>query len=144
MEFDSVTHSARAEGIFVRTAESHLGRWYIWGGDDPSGFDCSGLVIECLKSVGILETTTDLTADGLWQLFKPRVCSVPSRGCLVFYFTDERATHIGIAIDQWHYITADGGGSKCVNAAEAAKRNAFIKVRPINSRTRHRRYVRLF
>jgi len=30
--------------------------FYLWGGDDPlAGFDCSGFVIEILKSVGILE-----------------------------------------------------------------------------------------
>ena len=37
-----------------KLAWKYIGKFYKWGGDDPSGFDCSGFVIEILKSVGIL------------------------------------------------------------------------------------------
>lgn len=65
------TQSARR--WFVTTALSYLGTPYIWGGDDPSGFDCSGFVIECLKSVGLLSENEDFTADGLYRKFSDLV-----------------------------------------------------------------------
>jgi cell wall-associated NlpC family hydrolase len=66
-----------------RIAMSYLGTFYIWGGDDPSGFDCSGLAIECLKSVGVLPREGDWTAQDLSAMF-PRV-DPPQGGDLVFW-----------------------------------------------------------
>jgi len=40
-----------------------VGTFYTWGGDDPSSFDCSGLVVEALKSVGLISRHDDRTAD---------------------------------------------------------------------------------
>jgi len=53
---------------FLQSALSYLGTPYVWGGDDPSGFDCSGFVIECLKSAGILNEREDYTAESLRAL----------------------------------------------------------------------------
>lgn len=45
-----------------------VGRLYIWGGDGSGrcagGFDCSGLVLECLWALGILPQK-DMTAQGI-------------------------------------------------------------------------------
>lgn len=38
---------------FVRQAEQEIGVPYVYGGDSPSGFDCSGLVFWCLHQIGI-------------------------------------------------------------------------------------------
>ena len=48
--------------VATKVAWHYLGTPYIWGGDDFSGFDCSGFVIEILKSVGILPRDGDWTA----------------------------------------------------------------------------------
>ena len=55
--------------LVQRIAMSYLGTFYTWGGDDPSGFDCSGLVIECLKSIGVLPRSGDWTANTLSKKF---------------------------------------------------------------------------
>lgn len=42
----------RQRKIATKVAWSFIGKWYKWGGDDPSGFDCSGFVIEILIGYG--------------------------------------------------------------------------------------------
>ena len=49
-----MSYHLSAKRWFLQTALAYLGTPYVWGGDDPSGFDCSGFVIECLKSAGLL------------------------------------------------------------------------------------------
>jgi len=63
-----------------------VGNWYKWGGDDPSGFDCSGLVIEVLKSVGVLPRVGDWTADDLYRRFEEHKVKTPEAGCLAFWW----------------------------------------------------------
>ena len=118
---------------FVTIAMTHLGRPYRWAGDDAmAGFDCSGLVVECLQSIGML--SGDLTAQGLFERYEARHSVKPAPGCLVIYFKDGRAYHIGIYWRNGLYITADGGGSKTLTQEDAIKQNAFIKIRPVESR----------
>lgn len=134
-----------AKAVFMRTAYRYIGKWYIWGGDDPDGFDCSGLVIECLKSAGLLNEGEDYTADGLWNIFKHQQTTEPDEGCLVFYFNDnDVAYHVGICSTPIHCINADGGNSKCKTPADAKKYDAFIKERPIDKRKSRYAYVKLF
>ena len=121
--------------LVQRIAMSYLGTFYIWGGDDPSGFDCSGLVIECLKSVGVLPREGDWTADSLSRMF-PRV-DPPQGGDLVFWSDSPgspRVIHVEICIGEGLAIGASGGGSKVKTIKDAVKYNAFIKIRPIESR----------
>ena len=117
----------------VTTALAYLGTPYRWGGDDPSGFDCSGLVIESLRSVGLLENV-DLTADGLMKRFLPYQTPEPDCGRLVFLIGAEgRAVHVGICLDKWFMIEAGGGDGEVVDRDAAWRRNAFVKIRPLPS-----------
>ena len=115
----------------------YLGKWYKWGGDDPSGFDCSGLAIEYLKAAGLLARKSDTTADGLWRKFEKQRVKNPYRGCLVFWQRTSdpaKASHIEIMLNNKLAIGASGGGSKTLTIADAINQNAFIKVRDIYSR----------
>jgi len=115
----------------VTTALTHLGTPYRWGGDDPSGFDCSGLVLECLASVG-LAGAEDLSANGLYHRFEKYTVSDPGHGYLVFSLdAGVHARHVGICLDQWHMISAGGGDREIVTAAEAWRRNAYVRIRPV-------------
>jgi cell wall-associated NlpC family hydrolase len=119
-------------------AREHLGRPYLWGGDDPmAGFDCSGFTLEVLWSVGAY-LGGDTTADGLMRygFLEVEVENV-SPGCLLFW-GDERATHVemvyAVTTDGRVFtIGASGGGSRTQSTADAIAQNAYIKVRPMRS-----------
>ena len=112
------------------------GRPYIWGGDDPSGFDCSGLAVEVLQSVGALPAG-DWTAEGLRARFATR-----GAGCLeaselepadlVFWLRNNgRAVHVEMILDPTRFaMGAAGGGPTTRTADDAWRRNAFVRVRP--------------
>ena len=109
------------------------GKPYIWGGDDPiHGFDCSGMIVEILQSVGLL--SEDLTADGLMRRYDTRMVPTPTAGCLVFWGSNRRATNVEMALNETLSIGARGGGSATISADAAALQNAYVKVRPILSR----------
>jgi cell wall-associated NlpC family hydrolase len=59
------------KNILCDYAKCFIGMKYIWGGDDASdgGFDCSGLVLECLRSVGLWDLS-DTTAQGIYNTLK--------------------------------------------------------------------------
>lgn len=120
--------------LATAVAWKYVSTWYRWGGDDPSGFDCSGLVIELLSSVGIVPNGFDSTAEGLRQLFSAKSVPGPAEGCLVFYGAT-KATHVAYVIDESHAIGANGGSSKTTDLAAAIRDNAFVKVRPIHYRS---------
>lgn len=112
-----------------------LGKPYIWGGDDPSGFDCSGYVIEILKSIGLLPGSGDWTAAMLKERFKDYQVERPYQGCLVFWAnTSGHVIHVEYCLSDDLSIGAAGGGSSTVSEAEAWRRNAYIKVRPMRNR----------
>lgn len=128
--------------LALKIAFTYLGTWYKWGGDDPSGFDCSGFVIEILQSVGLVGRKEDLTAAGLWERFKRGKVSQPRAGVLVFWANrNGNVIHVEMAISTIHAIGASGGGSGTITAEDAIRKNAFIKIRPIDSRQRIKGYA---
>lgn len=119
-------------------AFKQVGKAYIWGGDDPmKGFDCSGLVIEVLKSCGMLPHKFDTTAQGLYDRFLPiGISSEKTLGSLIFYGKSvKKITHVTLGLDSFRMLEAGGGGSKVLTVADAIKHNAFSRIRPIASRS---------
>jgi hypothetical protein len=121
--------------IATRVAWSYLGRPYRWGGDDPlAGFDCSGFVIEILKSAARLPLAGDWTAAGLMGKF-PQHTEEPEEGCLVFWRNaGGRVNHVEYCLDATFGIGASGGRDTTTNVEAATDQNAYIKVRPFRSR----------
>jgi cell wall-associated NlpC family hydrolase len=123
----------------VYVALSNLGHPYRWGGDDPmAGFDCSGLVIHCLQSVGELPQSFDSTAAGLFARFRDagnELRTPPfSPGSLVFYSHDPapaRIHHVEMILNCDLSIGASSGGSATLTEADAIAQNAFVKIRPM-------------
>lgn len=112
----------------------YIGTWYSWGGDDPEGFDCSGIVVEVLKGVGLMPRGSDMTADALRLAFPGTNNPVPGCLCLWQARGEERAVHVEMiykTIDGVHYtVGASGGGSRTTSKEQAMKDNAFVKLRP--------------
>ncbi len=140
-----MVNAMMAEKWFLKTALAYLGTPYVWGGDDPSGFDCSGYVIECLKSAGLVGESEDYTADELLRLFEDNVVDGPVRGGLLFYLDERgRAIHVTICLDEYFQIGASGGGSKTTSVDAAWRENAYVKIRPIRFDALKMRVVRVF
>jgi len=118
--------------IALKVAWTFVGTFYRWGGDDPSGFDCSGLAIEILKSVGFVDRNYDSTASGIYEKFKHKDVYKPATGCFIFWSDENgKIIHIEFCINEMLTIGASGGGSKTLTLEDAEKQNAYVKVRPI-------------
>lgn len=123
--------------LAIKLAWQMWGMSYLWAGDDAiAGFDCSGMIVEILKSTGQLPRDGDWTAQSLFDLFKYQIVVVPRAGCLVFWGQDLKSiTHIEMMIDDLRTIGASGGGSKTRTAQDAIRQNAYVKIRPLASRS---------
>lgn len=126
----------------IRYAWTWLGRPYLWGGDDPSGIDCSGLVIEILQGVGLLPHGYDNTEQGLFDRFRSSRIDAPKPGALVFYKNVAGLiTHVGLILEHDIVLQASGGGPASTSPTEAWKQNAFVKIRPLAYRMEIRLYA---
>lgn len=115
-------------------AMSFVGQPYRWGGDDPmSGLDCSGLCIEILQSAGVFPHGQDTTADGLRSYYSTGKTKSPSFGALAFFGKD-KATHVGFMLNDLSMLEAGGGGSNTNTLADAINQNAYVRIRPYNTR----------
>jgi len=125
--------------LALRYAWGFVGTYYSWGGNNPmGGFDCSGLISEILQAFGMIGRSERLTAQGIRDRFLDCKVDVPHKGCLVFYHAadnPDRIIHIEFCIDDTLAIGASGGGSATKTKEDAIKHGAFIKIRPMRTRT---------
>ena len=124
--------------FLVSYALSFVGQPYRWGGDDTiNGFDCSGLIQEILAAVG-MDPPGDQTAQGLYAYFLPRqmlTSNALAAGALCFYgASEDRITHVGFSLGNGCMVEAGGGNSRTQTRADAARQNAYVRVRPIQHR----------
>ena len=123
--------------IFCEYLLTLLGLPYHWGGDDPmEGFDCSGIVIEAGKAVGLFPRGYDANAQSLYDKYKmdpPILQHQALKGDLVFFGRDiHNVSHVGVVIFPGKSIMIEAGGGKeqTVDLDTAKKDNAFIRLRP--------------
>ena len=120
----------------ISYAMQFVGKPYIWGGEHPClGYDCSGLVQEILRSVG-LDPPGDQTAQKLFDHFeKNGSLNTYAPGSIAFFGKSvSEITHVAFCIDRYRMIEAGGGGRTCINVDEAIKAGAFVRMRLITSR----------
>ena len=80
---------------------------YVWGGETPDGFDCSGFVQYVFRQIGI---NLPRTADVQYELGRKVLQSELQPGDLVFFETYEPgASHNGIYVGDGNFIGANSG-----------------------------------
>lgn len=125
--------------LSIDVAKQFLNLPYIWGGNDPmKGFDCSGLIVEILKSVGIVARNKDYTAHSFKNLYPETDVLEP--GNLVYWDwnKDGIIDHMEMIafLDEYgevFTIGASGGNSATTSESNAITQDAYVKVRPLRS-----------
>lgn len=92
----------------IQTALGQLGRPYVYGGRDPSGFDCSGLVQYAYGEAGVLaprDTSSQRDAGH-------RIAFDDAQpGDLLFYrFENSGGLHVGLYLGDGRMIHAPASG----------------------------------
>jgi len=124
--------------LVTEYAMQFIGVPYVWGGSNPMrGFDCSGFVQFVLESVGA-DPKGDQTCQSLHDLLLMSggiTLPTPKAGALCFYGKAPKAlTHVSLCLNQYQIIEAGGGDSSTTSVVEAAKRDACVRVRPVDRR----------
>ncbi|MBD0691020.1 C40 family peptidase [Streptomyces sp. CBMA123] len=104
----------------VDYALAQLGKPYVWGGNGPSGYDCSGLVQQAYRRSGI---SLPRVADDQYAATTPISAGQLRRGDLVFWSDSGRASgihHVGIYL---------GGGT----FVEAPRPGKTVRISTLNS-----------
>lgn len=124
-----------SEELFIQASLRFLTIPYKWGGQFPTGYDCSGLVQHLLAMLG-LDPPGDQTAQALYNHFvNTSVRAKKKTGTLYFYGTSlTKITHVALGIGPDSIIEAGGGGSRTTSVDAAEKAEAFVRLRPNNHR----------
>ena len=128
--------------LAVEYALSFLNFPYVYNRQSPFiGFDCSGLMVEVLRGVGLLKLKEDLSAESLCFKFSKNSCVQPKPGCLLFFGKDpNHIEHVGMCIHVDReigpiMIEAGGGDSTTTTPELAKQRDARVRIRPMMSRS---------
>lgn len=129
---NTINKAAGADGITVKTgshpkvvteALKYLGVKYVWGGETPSGFDCSGLTMYCYAKLGISLTHFARTQydEGVHVAY---TALMP--GDLVFFGSDvESIHHVGIYMGDDKFIHAPQTGD-VVKISTLSSRSDYV------------------
>ena len=91
----------------INVAMKFMGTPYVWGGETPAGFDCSGFIQYVFKQIGL---TIPRTADVQYEVGRKVMPSELIPGDLVFFTTYEPgASHDGIYLGDGRFIAANSG-----------------------------------
>lgn len=101
----------QATVVMLEFAADQLGVPYLWGGEGPGGFDCSGLVQAAARAAGVSLARTAQAQYDAGPLLPAG--SPPQPGDLVFFGTGpDRVTHVGIALGSGEMLDAPHAGAE--------------------------------
>jgi murein DD-endopeptidase len=89
------------------TARRMVGIPYHYGGNDPRGFDCSGLVFYAYREAGVLVARTSREQ---MRASQPLDVDQALPGDLVFFRTSKKAWHVGIYLGDQRFVHAPSTG----------------------------------
>lgn len=101
---------AGSGGALVEEARRHIGAPYVWATAGPTTFDCSGLVVYCLRKIGQKPPRFTTYTFGSWAKSQgwTKVSADKIRGGDVIV----RTGHMGIAVSASEMIHAPHPGAK--------------------------------
>ena len=114
-----VAAPTEAAGIAIARAALHLGKPYLWGGNGPDRFDCSGLTVDAYRAAGI---ALPRTAAQQWFAGPPVALADLAPGDLL-YWADDLADAQTI-----HHVAIFLGGSRMLAAPHTG---AFVRIQPV-------------
>lgn len=95
----------------MRDAFSKIGTPYVWGGEQPGGFDCSGFVKYVMARQGI---SLPRTAREMRETSRPVATSDLKPGDLIFFRNPD---HVGIFIGGNTFVHASSGRGRVTTSA---------------------------
>lgn len=88
-------------------ATKQIGNSYVWGGENPQGFDCSGYTRFVYQKIGLSLPRTAIEQSNIGAIVPP---SSLEKGDLLFFLTDKKRnlpiTHVGIYLGNGYFIHA--------------------------------------
>ena len=81
----------------MKSAKKHIGTPYLWAGNSPKGFDCSGYTCYILKEFDIsLPRTATEQNNKATKVKKANA----NKGDLIFFGKGNAITHVGIVVSE--------------------------------------------
>lgn len=91
----------------ARVAYEQVGAPYVYGGNSPRGFDCSGLVQFSYSKAG---HAVPRTTSALWQTATPVPRSNIRAGDILFFDVDGKMSHVGLYLGNSRFVHAPSSG----------------------------------
>jgi cell wall-associated NlpC family hydrolase len=117
----------------VATARQMIGVPYVYGGANPGGFDCSGLVYYAYRQAGL---KVPRTSEAQFRAAQPVALGAARPGDLLFFESGGRISHVGIYIGAERFIHAPETGQtvKITAVGEPYYRQRFVAAGRITGR----------
>ncbi len=98
----------------IDEAFKHFGKPYVYGGNGPDNFDCSGFALHVLRRINRWPED-DVRAVDIYRHFKKYEVEKPYKGCLVFFSgkngedtAAEGINHVVFCVNEQVIIGANG------------------------------------
>jgi cell wall-associated NlpC family hydrolase len=98
-----------ATQLMIDSATSMIGQPYRYGGAQPGGFDCSGLVSYAAGNAGLRVPRTALEQ---MQIGRPVPRDDLEAGDLIFMHLSGKELHVAIALDRQLFVHAPSSGGR--------------------------------
>ncbi len=127
--------SASASSILA-TADNYVGTPYVWGGESPNGFDCSGFVQYVFREHGIELPRVSRQQAQVGQYVTPSLAALEPGDLLFFASNGSRIDHVGIYAGDDQVINASGSAGAVVYDAltTSTKRGRWLVTHHVATR----------
>jgi cell wall-associated NlpC family hydrolase len=128
------TASASAARILA-TADSYLGKKYLYGGDTPAlGFDCSGFVQYVFGRHGVSLPRTSRQQAGAGQVLSRKMASLKPGDLMLFSSKGVRVDHVAIYAGNNRILHSSAGAGGVVYDDLTTPRGKWYLARHVASR----------